>query len=164
MRTELCGIVRRVVLACAFAVCFGLTIVARGLGAALDLGAGRLRDHRDGGHGRLALAHQPQRGWQVITTVCTRFFSRLRFHGGGAVFRADVRRTLVLRTASNFAMPPPGQTAGEFYWRDRSERGALLEGASPFEASLETAWVLTDRVATELVSDWQRRFRDETFD
>ena len=88
----------------------------------------------------------------------------LRFHGGGAVFRADVRRTLVLRTASNFAMPPPGQTAGEFYWGDRSERGALLEGASPFEASLETAWVLTDRVATELVSDWQRRFRDETFD
>ena len=88
----------------------------------------------------------------------------LRFHGGGAVFRADVRRTLVLRTASNFAMPPPGQTAGEFYWRDRSERGALLEGASPFEASLETAWVLTDRVATALVSDWQRRFRDETFD
>ena len=148
---------------CAFAVCFGLTVAARGLGAALDLGAGRLRDHRDGGHGRLALAHQPQRGWQVITTFA-RGSSRGCVFTAVAVFRADVRRTLVLRTASNFAMPPPGQTAGEFYWRDRSERGALLEGASPFEASLETAWVLTDRVATALVSDWQRRFRDETFD
>ena len=53
-------------------------------------------------------------------------------------------------------MQPDGMTAAEFYFGDRTSNGALDEGASPFEAALETAWVLTNRVATELVSGWDQ--------
>ena len=115
-----------------------------------------------------------------------------------AAGKVDVKRALVLRTASNYAMQPDGVTAAEFYFGDRAPSGALDEGASPFEvcaetcplcllvfflamcvpslswqtiqfkegnankprrflpaqASLETAWVLANTVAEELVRGW----------
>ena len=60
------------------------------------------------------------------------------------------------RLMSLQAMPPDGIAAAEFYFGDRTPSGALNEGASPFEASLEAAWLLANRVATELVSGWDR--------
>ena len=118
-----------------------------------------------------------------------------------AAGKVDVKRALVLRTASNYAMQPDGVTAAEFYFGDRAPSGALDEGASPFEvcaescplcllvfflamcvpslswqtigffqskegnsnkarrfplaqASLESAWVLANTVAEELVRGW----------
>ena len=51
--------------------------------------------------------------------------------------KVDVKRALVLRTASNYAMQPDGVTAAEFYFGDRAPSGALDEGASPFEVCTE---------------------------
>jgi hypothetical protein len=55
-----------------------------------------------------------------------------------AAGKVDVKRALVLRTASNYAMQPDGVTAAEFYFGDRVPSGALDEGASPFEVCAET--------------------------
>jgi hypothetical protein len=55
-----------------------------------------------------------------------------------AAGKVDVKRVLVLRTASNYAMQPDGVTAAEFYFGDRAPSGALDEGASPFEVCAET--------------------------
>jgi purine nucleoside permease len=64
--------------------------------------------------------------------------------------RVDLNRVLVLRTASNFDSPPPGISAAQ----DLSDqtRGHY----SAYRSSLEAAFVVGNRVASELLDHWDR--------
>lgn len=62
--------------------------------------------------------------------------------------RADVNRVLVLRTASNFDMQPPGITAAE------SLAGEKIGHYSAFLPSLEAAHAVGSRVVHALVDGW----------
>ncbi|MBI2516246.1 MAG: purine nucleoside permease [Opitutae bacterium] len=64
--------------------------------------------------------------------------------------RADVRRVLVLRTASNFDMQWPGGTAAE------SMNGEKLGLYSAYLPSLEAAYGVGSRVVHTLLADWAR--------
>lgn len=64
--------------------------------------------------------------------------------------RADARRVLVLRTASNFDMQWPGGTAAE------SMNGEKLGLYSAYLPSLEAAHAVGSRVVHELVAGWSR--------
>jgi purine nucleoside permease len=66
------------------------------------------------------------------------------------VHRADFRRLLVLRTASNFSMQAPGRAAAESIT-------APYIGGIP---ALEAAWRVGSPVLRSLVADWAR-FRDQ---
>jgi purine nucleoside permease len=64
--------------------------------------------------------------------------------------RADVRRALVLRTASNHDMQPPDLTAAE------SLAGEKIGHYSAFRPSLEAAHAVGSRVVHELVDGWSK--------
>ena len=64
--------------------------------------------------------------------------------------KVDVRRALVLRTASNFDMPPPGLTAAESM---AEENGGAYSAYIP---SLEAAHSVGSKVVHELVNQWPR--------
>jgi len=65
--------------------------------------------------------------------------------------RVDARRALILRTASNYDMPPPGQTAAELLKSEASE-GAY----SGFVPSLDAAWRVGSVVVRELATHWDK--------
>ena len=69
--------------------------------------------------------------------------------------RADLRRVLVLRTASNFDMPPPGVTAADNLARLK------LGAYSAFLPALEAAWKVGNTVVANLVANWAK-YRDTT--
>ena len=69
--------------------------------------------------------------------------------------RVDVRRVLVLRTASNFDQPPPGISAAENLARTK------LGQYSAFVPALEAAWRVGNTVVESLVRDWPK-YRDVT--
>ena len=62
--------------------------------------------------------------------------------------RADLKRVLVLRTASNFDMPPPGVTAAENLAQMK------LGSYSAYLPALEAAWRVGNPVVEELVRGW----------
>jgi purine nucleoside permease len=63
--------------------------------------------------------------------------------------RADLNRVLVLRTASNFDLPPPGVTAAENLAR-------LKLGRYPaYLPALEAAWRVGNTVVENLLQNWQ---------
>lgn len=64
--------------------------------------------------------------------------------------RADQNRALVLRTASNFDMPPPGGSAGA------SLAGNTIDGYSAYLPALEAAYRVGSRVVHELVGHWNQ--------
>lgn len=64
--------------------------------------------------------------------------------------RADVNRVLVLRTASNFDMQPPGITAAQ------SLSGEKIGHYSAFMPSLEAAHAVGSRVVHALVDGWAK--------
>jgi purine nucleoside permease len=64
--------------------------------------------------------------------------------------RVDLRRVLVLRTASNYTMPPPGKSAA---WSTTAE---YPEGGIP---ALEAAYQVGNRVVQALIAGWPR-YRD----
>lgn len=64
--------------------------------------------------------------------------------------RADLSRVLVLRTASNFDLPPPGVTAAENL--ARTELGKY----SAYLPSLEAAWRVGNTVVEQLLRNWPR--------
>lgn len=68
--------------------------------------------------------------------------------------RVDLSRVLVLRTASNYDMPPPGQTAAELLASEGKETGF-----SGFRASLDSAYAVGSKVVLELATHWDR-YRD----
>ncbi len=68
--------------------------------------------------------------------------------------RADVRRLLVLRTASNFDMQWPGATAAESLF------GGKIPHFSAYISSLEAAHRVGSVVVHELVNGWSRYEQD----
>lgn len=64
--------------------------------------------------------------------------------------KVDVKRVLVLRTASNFDMQPPGGSAAE------SLAGEKLGVYSGFLPSIEAAHAVGSQVVHALVADWDR--------
>jgi len=67
--------------------------------------------------------------------------------------RVDLRRVLVLRTASNYDMPPPGITAAENLARTK------LGQYSAYLPSLEAAWRVGNTVVENLIRNWPK-YRD----
>ncbi|MDQ8205480.1 purine nucleoside permease [Pelagicoccus sp. SDUM812003] len=63
--------------------------------------------------------------------------------------KVDLQRVLVLRTASNFSMQPPGVTAAE------NLSGEKKGGYSAFIPSLEAAYDVGSAVIRELVENWE---------
>jgi len=60
---------------------------------------------------------------------------------------------MVLRTASNYTMPPPGMTAAEHLAREN-------EGYAGLQASVEAAYRVGSTVVNEIVSKWAT-YRDK---
>ena len=70
--------------------------------------------------------------------------------------RADLNRVLVLRTASNFDLPPTGMSAAE-----NLARMSAGQGFAGFVPALESAWRVGDAVVENLVQNWHT-YRDVT--
>jgi purine nucleoside permease len=70
--------------------------------------------------------------------------------------RADLNRVLVLRTASNYDLPPRGMTAAE-----NLARLKLGKGYTAYLPALEAAWRVGNTVVAELVRNWPK-YRDVT--
>jgi len=71
----------------------------------------------------------------------------LRFLDRGG--RADMDRVMLLRTASNFSMQPPGLTAVESLTRES-------EGFGGMGPAIEAHWRVGSEVARQLSRDWKR--------
>lgn len=69
--------------------------------------------------------------------------------------RADLNRVLVLRTASNFDLPPDGVTAAENLARTN------LAAYSAYRPALEAAWRVGNTVVENLLGNWPK-YRDLT--
>ena len=65
--------------------------------------------------------------------------------------RLDLRRVLVLRTASDYDMPPPGGRAVDLLQTETAETGY-----SGYQASLEAAYRVASPVVRELATHWDR--------
>ena len=65
--------------------------------------------------------------------------------------RADLNRVLVLRTASNFDLPPHGVTAAE-----NLARLKLGKGYTAYLPALEAAWRVGNTVVDELLRNWPK--------
>jgi purine nucleoside permease len=70
--------------------------------------------------------------------------------------RADLNRVLVLRTASNFDLPPNGVTAAQ-----NLARLKLGLGYTAYLPALEAAWKVGNTVVENLVENWSK-YRDAT--
>jgi purine nucleoside permease len=70
----------------------------------------------------------------------------------GRAGKVDNQRALVLRTGSNYTMPPPGRTAAE-------NMASENEGYSGLSASVESAYKVGSTVVSELVKGWST-YRD----
>jgi purine nucleoside permease len=67
----------------------------------------------------------------------------------GRMGRADPARVMILRTASNYTLPPPGMTVADSLKAESQELTGL-------RASLDAAHLLGSRVANELTGHWAR--------
>lgn len=63
--------------------------------------------------------------------------------------KVDKNRVMVLRTASNYTMPPPGISAADNLLNEN-------DGYSGLVASLESAYLVGSVVVDEILSDWPR--------
>ena len=88
------------------------------------------------------------RGEFVTTAVeDSGILEALRFLDAGG--RADLQRVMLLRTASNFSMQPPGLTAVESLTRETEGFGGMLP-------ALEAHWRVGSRVARTLIDNWNQ--------
>ncbi|MBF0865687.1 MAG: purine nucleoside permease [Gluconobacter potus] len=69
----------------------------------------------------------------------------------GKAGRVDPKRALILRTASNFDMQPPGQSAAQLLSDEAHETGF-----SGFQASVDAAYTVGSVVVKELATHWDR--------
>ncbi|MHB1021084.1 MAG: purine nucleoside permease [Acidobacteriaceae bacterium] len=108
-------------------------------------------------HGHLL--EERARGWiRYSTDGCGHYVTTAMNDSGSLVAlfaltqagRADVNRALLLRTASNFDMPPPGMSAAESM--NREQHGAL----SAYLPSLEADYEVGSRVVHALIAGWSR--------
>ncbi|MEP1469754.1 MAG: purine nucleoside permease [Halieaceae bacterium] len=67
-------------------------------------------------------------------------------HNAGKV---DKNRVMVLRTASNYTMPPPGKNAADYLREEQHDSYAGLD------AALENAYLVGSTVVAELLKNWQ---------
>lgn len=65
--------------------------------------------------------------------------------------RVDMRRVLVLRTASNYDMPPNGEPAAALLAAE-----TLEQGYSGYHASLEAAYLIGSTVVKEISKNWSQ--------
>ena len=68
--------------------------------------------------------------------------------------KVDLSRVLVLRTASDYDMPPPGETAAALLASEGTE-----DGFPAFRASVDAAYAVASPVVLELAGHWDR-YRD----
>ena len=73
-------------------------------------------------------------------------------HEAGKVNRD---RLLVLRTASNYTMPPPGKSAADYLREEQHDSYAGLD------AALENAYLVGSVIVDELLASWET-YRDDT--
>ncbi|HEY0685946.1 MAG TPA: purine nucleoside permease [Steroidobacter sp.] len=66
--------------------------------------------------------------------------------------KVDKTRAMVLRTASNYTMPPPGMSAAEHLLKEN-------EGYAGLQASVEAAYVVGAAVVDEIAGNWSK-YRD----
>jgi purine nucleoside permease len=66
--------------------------------------------------------------------------------------KIDKERVMVLRTASNYTMPPPGVSAAEHLLKEN-------EGYAGLQASIEAAYQVGATVVNEIASHWPK-YRD----
>ena len=57
---------------------------------------------------------------------------------------------MVLRTASNFTLPPPGKSAADYLREEQHDSYAGLD------AALENAYLVGSRVIAELLENWDK--------
>lgn len=69
--------------------------------------------------------------------------------------KVDKQRVMVLRTASNYTIPPPGKTAAENLLEEQHDSYAGLD------AALENAYLAGSTVIDELLNNWEK-YRDNT--
>jgi len=69
-----------------------------------------------------------------------------------SIGRVDIDRAMVLRTASNFTVPPPGVSAAENLLREN-------EGYTGLDLAVETAYIVGSVVIDELLGNWSS-YRD----
>jgi purine nucleoside permease len=72
----------------------------------------------------------------------------------GTAGKVNKDRVLVLRTASNYSMPPPGVSAAENMQKEN-------EGYSGLDASVESAYRVGSAVVEELLGKWPT-YREHT--
>jgi purine nucleoside permease len=65
--------------------------------------------------------------------------------------KADLKRVLILRTASDYVMPPPGETVATFLKRE-----ATADGLSGFDEALNAAYIVAGPVVEEISRNWRR--------
>jgi purine nucleoside permease len=65
------------------------------------------------------------------------------------IHRADTARVMMLRTASNYTMPPPGVTAAAYLLREN-------QGYSAMRGALESAYLVGSKVLDALLADWPK--------
>ena len=75
------------------------------------------------------------------------FQSLTYLHEAGKV---DKQRVMVLRTASNFTLPPPGKSAADYLREEQHDSYAGLD------AALENAYLVGSRVIAELLANWDK--------
>lgn len=68
--------------------------------------------------------------------------------------KADKNRVMVLRTGSNYTMPPPGVTAAENLLAEN-------EGYAGLDAALESAYIVGSTVMNEILGNWDK-YKDTT--
>lgn len=73
----------------------------------------------------------------------------------GRAGKVDKDRLLVLRTASNYTMPPPGKSAAEYLREEQHDSYAGLD------AALENAYIVGSVVVDEILENWDK-YRDTT--
>ena len=75
------------------------------------------------------------------------FQSMSYLHEAGKV---DKHRMMVLRTASNFTLPPPGKSAADYLREEQHDSYAGLD------AALENAYLVGSKVIAELLANWDK--------
>jgi len=69
--------------------------------------------------------------------------------------KVDINRLLVLRTASNYTLPPPGKSAADNLLEEQHDSYAGLD------AALENAYLVGSVIVDEILANWPR-YRDTT--
>ena len=84
---------------------------------------------------------------QFVTTAVEDggILEAIRFLDAGG--RADAQRVLLLRTASNFSMQPPGMSAADSLTRESEGFGGMLP-------ALEAHWRVGSQAARALIDGW----------